>query len=377
MSPQLHVLYTEKASLDVLRPILERLPQPPKHARIAIKPNLVVPKPSTSGATTDPALVACIIRYLQENGHSDIRVVESSGVGDATHRAFRVCGYEEISRTYGVPLVDLKKDKASKVTALDLDIEICQEALDADFLINIPVLKAHCQTHLTCALKNLKGCIPDREKRRFHALGLHKPIAALNTVIRSDWTVVDGIIGDLTFEEGGTPIHMGKIILGDDPVLIDTYALQLLGYELQDVPYISMAADWGVGTTDLSKADVVEHMEEDRPPVVSQPANPVAQRYRQFIDEQEACSACYASLIYALRRYEQLHGGLPSSVRFSIGQGFTLEAQHSAAASVRTSSIQRTYGIGRCTADLCPNHASGCPPTAKQILNHLEHWLGG
>ena len=32
---------------------------------------------------------------------------------------------------------------------------------------------------MTCALKNLKGCLPDREKRRFHALGLTKPIAAL------------------------------------------------------------------------------------------------------------------------------------------------------------------------------------------------------
>ena len=46
-------------------------------------------------------------------------------------------------------------------------MEICCRALDADFLINLPVLKGHCQTAMTCALKNCKGCIPDREKRRF------------------------------------------------------------------------------------------------------------------------------------------------------------------------------------------------------------------
>ena len=32
---------------------------------------------------------------------------------------------------------------------------------------------------MTCALKNCKGCLPDREKRRFHAEGLMEPIAAL------------------------------------------------------------------------------------------------------------------------------------------------------------------------------------------------------
>ena len=367
MQPQLHVLHTDKLSLDILRPILEQLPQPPKHARIAIKPNLVVPKPSTSGATTDPALVTCIIKYLKEKGHTDIRILESSGVGNSTQRAFGICGYDTISENLDVPLVDLKEDQTTKVSTHDLDLEVCQEVLDSDFLINVPVLKAHCQTRLTCALKNLKGCIPDREKRRFHTLGLHKPIAALNTVIKSHWVIVDGLIGDLTFEEGGTPIHMGRIILGHDPVAVDTYALELLGYELNDVPYVSMAATWRVGTTDLSNVDVIEHIDGARPPIVPQPANIVAERYRVFIDEREACSACYASLIYALRRYEQLHGALPRSLQISIGQGFSYGTQGT--------SLKKSYGIGRCTATQCSMYVPGCPPTAKQILTKLEVWL--
>ena len=41
-----------------------------------------------------------------------------------------------------------------------------------DRLINIPVLKGHCQTAMTCSLKNLKGCIPNKEKQRYHREGL-------------------------------------------------------------------------------------------------------------------------------------------------------------------------------------------------------------
>ena len=49
---------------------------------------------------------------------------------------------------------------------------------DGILMINLPVLKGHCQTLITCALKNNKGLIPNAEKRRFHTLGAassHRP----------------------------------------------------------------------------------------------------------------------------------------------------------------------------------------------------------
>ena len=374
MSQNLHVLYTESVSLDLMRPILARLPQPPKNARIIIKPNLVVARPSSSGATTDPALVGCIIQYLQEAGHGDIKIAEGSWVGERnTSNAYRICGYEEISRRHGVPLVDLKRDRTRKVQAGGLEIEVCEEILTADFLINVPVLKAHCQTRITCALKNLKGCIPDREKRRFHSLGLHRPIAALSSILKSSWIIVDGIIGDLTFEEGGTPIRMDKIIIGTDPVLIDAYAVQLMGYELHDVPYVAMAADLGAGSADLAKAQIVEHGQKDVDRIPQQPANRGAERYQSLIDQRQACSSRYASLIYALWRYEELHGRLPAGTSFAIGQGF--KEKGAADCLAAAANARAVYGIGSCTATACQDHVRGCPPSAKEILTQLEDWL--
>ena len=63
---------------------------------------------------------------------------------------------------------DLKKDRTRRVKTAIGDIEVCERALDAGLLVDLPVLKGHGQTLMTCALKNLKGCLPDREKRRFH-----------------------------------------------------------------------------------------------------------------------------------------------------------------------------------------------------------------
>ena len=92
-------------------------------------------------------------------------------------------------------------------------MEICCIALDTDFLIDLPVLKGHCQTNMTCALKNLKGCLPDREKRKFHSDGLFRPIAALATYLKPSLVIVDSICRDLNFEEGGNPIHTNRILL--------------------------------------------------------------------------------------------------------------------------------------------------------------------
>ena len=104
-------------------------------------------------------------------------------------------------------------------------ISVCKEVTKLDYLINMPVLKGHCQTSITCALKNLKGCIPNKEKRRFHTMGLHKPIGYLNAIIKQNLIIVDGIIGDLNFEEGGNPVQMNRIIVGKDPVKVDSYCL--------------------------------------------------------------------------------------------------------------------------------------------------------
>lgn len=93
----------------------------------------------------------------------------------------------------------MQKDKGIKRDCRGMKLNVCERAANIDFLINVPVLKGHCQTKITCALKNMKGLIPNTEKRHFHAMGLHEPIAHLNAGLHQDFVVVDNICGDLDF----------------------------------------------------------------------------------------------------------------------------------------------------------------------------------
>jgi uncharacterized protein (DUF362 family) len=327
-----------------------------REKRVGLKPNLVVSRPAGEGATTHPEIARGLIAYLRERGFSNIVILEGSWVGDNTQDAFSVCGYRKLAGDTGVELIDTQQDRARPYDCRGMKIEICDSARKVDFMINLPVMKGHCQTLFTCALKNNKGIIPDREKRRFHSLGLHKPIAHLNTAARNDFILVDGICGDLDFEEGGSPVPAGRLFAARDPVLCDAWAASQMGYGVEEIPYIGMAEQLGVGTADLKKAAVRE-LSSPQDPLRSLPKpSGKVQQLSRYIREDEACSACYAALIFALSRMDRRELALLREP-VSIGQGFRGK--------------QGRTGVGLCTGGFAAS-VKGCPPSAAEILAFLR-----
>lgn len=326
--------------------------------RIVLKPNLVTASPPSSGATTHAELLAGAIEYLQEHGFRDIIIAEGSWVGARTEKAMRCCGYDKVCAQYHVPFVDLKHDTFHEYNANGMKINVCDLAMHADYFINMPVLKGHCQTTVTCALKNNKGVMPDQEKRRFHAMGLHKPIAHLNTVCKNDFILVDNICGDLDFEEGGNPVVMNRLLGFKDPVLCDSFVCSSMGVDISEVPYISLAEQLGVGSTHLSCANKIylndpsEAQMEAKGPQMSRRVKQLT-RYTAPID---ACSACYGSLIHALNRMDEKTKSKYLNSPICIGQGYQGKSGE--------------VGIGRCTAG-CKRSLAGCPPRASDIFDFL------
>ncbi len=325
-----------------------------RRARIGLKPNLVLASPADRGATTHPQIAEGVIGYLKESGFSDIIILEGSWVGCRTEEAFLRCGYRDLSKRTGVPLVDTKKDRARECDCGGLPLSLCDSAMKLDFLINLPVMKGHCQTGVTCALKNIKGLIPDREKRRFHAIGLHRPIAHLNAGLRQGFVLVDAVCGDLDFEEGGNPVPRGQLIGCYDPVLCDAYVSAQMGYSVEEIPYIGYAQALGVGCADLGRAEVIALNE----PVAGMDARPSSRTLKLLsrVDERGACSACSANLAYALQRLNDLSRLGDLRVPIAIGQGWK--------------GVTGELGVGSCTAAF-RRSVGGCPPSGDRILRFL------
>ena len=323
--------------------------------RIGIKPNLVSPVLPSEGATTHPEVVEGLIRYLQEHGFRNLAVMEGSWVGARTEEAFSVCGYRELAERYGVELIDAQKERPVTVDCAGMKLHICACALDVDYMINVPVMKGHCQTHITCALKNMKGLLPNSEKRRFHSMGLHKPIGHLAAGIRQDFILVDSICGDLSFEDGGNPTVMNRIFAAADPVLCDAWVCRLLQYDTEEVPYIGIAESLGAGSADLDRAVI---RELNRPGGQAElPDRNKVMKLAEAVEEVDSCSACYGYLIPALDRLDQegLLQDFPEKI--CIGQGYR----------GKTGKL----GIGNCTKEFACS-LKGCPPTETEIYDFLK-----
>ena len=327
--------------------------------KVALKPNLVVAKPASSGATTSPRVVAGAVEFLKDCGVADITIMEGAWAGDSTERAWQVCGYRELEKKYGVRLLDLKKDRTRIVSAAGMQIEVCESPLEVDRLVNMPVLKGHCQTVMTCALKNLKGCIPDSEKRRFHSIGLHRPIAALNLLIRPDLILVDALCGDLTFEEGGNPLEMNLLIVGSDPVKIDAYGASLMRIPSSEIEHLRLAEEMGVGSAEIRQDTVVKVGDKQisaRPSALPY----VARHLAQYVKERDACSVCYAGLIHALYRMgKQKLRNVKGKIH--IGQGFK---------GMRGKGV----GYGECAGGF-DTVIPGCPPSQDAIHHRICTFL--
>lgn len=323
--------------------------------KVGIKPNLVAPSPACFGATTHPEIVEGIIEYLRENGINDIVIMEGSWVGDSTEDSFEYCGYNTLSANYEVPLIDTQKLKSYPADCKGMELNICDCYKDIDFLINVPVLKGHCQTKITCALKNVKGLIPNREKRRFHTLGLHEPIAHLNTHIKQNLIVIDHICGDPDYEEGGNPLVKNCVMVSRDPVLTDAYVCSLFDYSIEDVPYVKLSYKLGVGDGDLSHLKL--RIVNDTDLGINDESMPLSHKVLDVnyaASQIDSCSACYASLIGALDRLKE--DGLLDKLdgKISIGQGHRGKGGR--------------YGVGNCTSKF-EHTVKGCPPDEDDIYN--------
>jgi uncharacterized protein (DUF362 family) len=221
---------------------------------VAIKPNLCCIKGPETGATTDIRVVEGIIRYLQEEFHvSDIAIVESDGTQVLADMAFKLLGYERLSKKLNVKLVNLSKASSSyKVFDGNVFLKKIQypHILErANWLISVPKIKMHTLCSFGGTMKNQYGCNPYPKKSIYHR-NLHDCIVDLNTAFKPQLIVVDGIVA----MEGrgpvdGIPIEMHTLIFGRDAVAVDHLIARIIGINPNRVKYLVEARKRGLGTT--------------------------------------------------------------------------------------------------------------------------------
>jgi len=332
------------------------------------------------GMVTTSWIVDAVIQLLLEYGCYDISVGEGAIIGifdelgPYTKRGFEGTGIAELAKKYGVKLIDFNRDSFRELDLEGTKVQVSEAALDTDFLINIPVLKTHFQTKVSLGFKNLKGCLSQDSKKRFHiSKRLDSLICLLNEAVRSDLVIIDGIY---MLEKGpetlaGVAHRKNLIIASPDIFECDVVGATILGINPAQVDYLKEYAQrhgrsFDVGSIEI-KGEQIESVKEqlewrfepDLELLTAAGATGLSAPH----PGQTLCSACGATLALALSIFGKDNRGRNfSGVSFCYGLG--LEPQ------VGT---QKVFLYGDCAIRSNKGlqgaiKIKGCPPTLTKSL---------
>jgi len=216
---------------------------------IIIKPNLCYYWNPSTGQTTDPRIVGAIIDVVREKYPSaNIGIAEADASAMRTRHAFPVLGYTRLAEEKKVALINLSEDileeKTLNINGHELTLKVPQSLQKSDLFINVSKLKVMRQTTITCAMKNIFGCIGTPRKVKYHPL-LKEAIVGMNKLLRPHLTVVDGLVA-----LGQHPIRLNLLITGTDAFSVDYAACRVMGYDPHKVGFLNLARKEGIGSED-------------------------------------------------------------------------------------------------------------------------------
>jgi uncharacterized protein (DUF362 family) len=240
-------------------------------SRFVKKGNDVIIKPNICNAsmgpelatTTNPAVVAELVKLCLEAGAARVRVMDQPFAGTAVE-AYKKSGIREAVEKAGGQMELMVAAKYADIAFPNgRDIKkwkVYQDILKADVVINVPIAKTHSLAKYTLAMKGLMGVITDCE--RIHN-AMDQRLADLASLIKPTLNVVDGVRvlvknGPTTWDPNDNVV-MNTIIASHDIVAADAYAIQaLFKTSPSDVGYIKICADMGIGRYDFDKLRIKE-----------------------------------------------------------------------------------------------------------------------
>jgi uncharacterized protein (DUF362 family) len=244
----------------------------PAGSKVHIKPNGIHFSP---GMHTDPAVVDALLGYLSDHGYRRLALMENCTHGISTRLVFEVAGYAGIARRHGAEQIYLDEGGTvpytleGEETPIRVPRRLYAGFIDpshpaGNFYLGLPKLKTHSMTTMTLGVKNQQAFPIDADRMHFHNHEmLHVRLARLYRMVRPDFCIIEGVTAIFNghvppaalLEESSVKLNV--LIGGQDTVAVDTVGCKVMGYAIEEVEHLRLAAEWGLGEGQLDRIEVV------------------------------------------------------------------------------------------------------------------------
>jgi len=228
---------------------------------VVVKPNVGWDRTPAQGANTHPLLVSEMVRLCLAAGAGRVIVTDVSC--NDPRRSFLRSGIREAGEAAGASVMLPAREDFVEVDLGGVVLkkwQVLRHFIEADRLINMPVVKQHSLTRCTIGMKNLYGILGGRRNRLHQEID--QSIVDLAAFVRPTLTVVDatrvmvrggpqgGSLDDLRIEN--------TVLCATDPVAADARSAEFLGLNGRQVGHIALAAQSGLGSLDYRNAGYQE-----------------------------------------------------------------------------------------------------------------------
>ncbi len=218
--------------------------------RVVVKPNIGWDRTPEQAATTNPEVVAALIRLCLDAGAKSVLVMDNPC--NDPRRCYLRSGIAEASKSAGAEVRFFEEERTRKMLIRG---EMLQEwpvhpaIVEADVRINVPIAKHHGLTGVTLGMKNWLGALGG-PRNRLHQ-EIDRAIVDLASFFQPQLTVIDGVRVLMRGGPQGGSLEdvqrLDTVIASADAVAAERRGATLYGRRPDETPHIAMAEERNLG----------------------------------------------------------------------------------------------------------------------------------
>jgi len=227
---------------------------------VVLKPNISWDRVPEQAATTNPEVVAEVIRLCFEAGAKKVKIFDRTL--NEPRRCYKRSGIEKAAKDVGADVYHVYDRKFKTVSFPEGELikswKLYADVLEADRIINLPVAKHHSISSVSLGIKNLMGYLGGN-RGKFHRQ-FDVKIIDLSTRIKPDLVILDAYRMLIrNGPSGGNPADVvlkKTVVAGRDPVAVDSLGSTLFDLDPERLSFLKEAHQRGLGEIDLSKLTI-------------------------------------------------------------------------------------------------------------------------
>ncbi len=226
---------------------------------VIVKPNIGWDRTPEQAACTNPEVVKALVELCVDADAKKVIVMDNTI--NPARRTYARSGIAKAAKEAGAKVPYVNPHHLKKM-ALNgewfKEWEVYTDFVEADKIINVPIAKTHSLSRLTMGLKNWLGAVGGA-RNQLHQ-GLDYAMIDLAKFFKPALTVLDAYrILVRNGPQGGrlSDTQLNKtVVAGVDYVAVDALGATFFDIKPEELPYLQLASERGIGRIDLEKLKI-------------------------------------------------------------------------------------------------------------------------